>query len=127
MANTQASTRSSSRPRNRPTTTSVPAPQSRSESNDLRELLETHLLAMQALLEEHQRTLDRSMRTMEGMRADLIAELRALGDHGAPWVKALAETRALLYVALRELIVGNNEAGLSIRFTASPKAAPDHS
>jgi hypothetical protein len=128
MANTQASTRTSSRTRNRPTTKSVPIPQSRPESNELRDLLESYLLAMQALLEEHQRTLDRSARTMDSMRAELLAELRALGDHRAPWVKALAETRALLYVALREVIVDNNDAGVSIKFTAVPKAgAEDHS
>src|SRR3982750_3158119 len=99
MANTQASPRASSRPRNRPATTSVPLPETRSESNELRELLESYLLAMQALLEEHQRTLDRSARAMEDRRAELVAELRALADHRAPWVNALAETRALLYVA----------------------------
>jgi len=125
MANTQASTRDSSRPRNRPVTTSVPMPQSRSESNELRELLETHLRAMEALLEEHQRTLDRSLRTVDGAPGDVLAELRALGDHRAPWVKAIAETRALLFVALRELIVGNNEAGLSLRLVVAPIAGPD--
>ena len=110
MANPQASTRPSSRGRNRPTTTSVPIPQTRSETNELRELLETYLLAMQALLEEHQRTLDLRLREVAHLRAELLGELRALGDHSAPWVKALAETRALLYVALREVIVGENDA-----------------
>ena len=122
MANTQASTQASSRPRNRTTTQSVPVAETRSERNELRELLETHLLAMQALLEEHQRTLDRSLRTADGSRAEVLAELRALADHGAPWVKAVAETRALLYVALSEVIVGNNDAGVSIRFSAMPQA-----
>ena len=121
MANTQASTRTSSRPRNRPTTRSVPTPQSRTESNELRELLESYLRAMQALLEEHQRTLDWSARTTEGTRAELLAELRALGDHDAPWVNALAETRALLYVALREIILGNSDAAATIEFPAMPE------
>jgi hypothetical protein len=121
MANTQASTRASSRPRNRPTTQSAPSPQSRTESTELRDLLEGYLQAMQALLEEHQRTLDLRARTTDGMRAELIAELRALGDHGAPWVKALAETRALLYVALREVILGNTDAAATIKFAAMPE------
>jgi hypothetical protein len=124
MANPQASTRPSSRPRNRPTTTSVPIPQSRAETHELRELLETYLLAMQALLEEHQRTVDRSLRAIDGTRAEmrthLLPELRALGDHRAPWVKAITETRALLYVALRELVVGDAEAGATIRLPARP-------
>ncbi|HEV7558294.1 MAG TPA: hypothetical protein VGO00_22650, partial [Kofleriaceae bacterium] len=46
------------------------------------------------------------VRAVDGMRAELHAELRALGDGHAPWVRALDETRALLYVALEELIVG---------------------
>ena len=121
MANTQASTRASSRPRNRPITTSVPVPETRSEENELRELLETYLVAMEALLEEHQRTLDRSLRTAGKTRADIVAELRSLADHRAPWVKALAETRALLYVALQEIIVGGNDAGLSLTLVAAPK------
>ena len=99
----------------------APVPQTRSESSDLRELLETHLLAMQALLEEHQRTLDRSLRRASSTPAELLAELRSLGDHRAPWVKALAETRALLYVALQEIIVGDNDAGLSLTMVAMPE------
>ena len=121
MANTQASARSSSRTRNRLTTRSVSIPQSRAENNELRELLESYLLAMQALLEEHQRTLERSLQSASPMRAGLLAELRELADHRAPWVTAIAETRALLYVALREIIVGDNDAGLSIHLTAQPK------
>ncbi len=103
-------------------TQSVPVPETRSERNELRELLETHLSAMQALQEEHQRTLERSLRTADGSQAEILAELRALTDHNAPWVKAVAETRALLYVALREIIIGNNDAGVSIRFSAMPQA-----
>jgi len=121
MANTQASTRASSRPRNRPITTSVPVPETRTEENELREMLETYLVAMEALLEEHRRTLDRSLQAAGKTRADVVAELRSLADHRAPWVKALAETRALLYVALQELIVGDNDAGLSLTMVAAPK------
>jgi len=46
-------------------------------------------------------------------RAEAL-ELRAIGGPHAPWVHALAETRALLFVALRELIVGPHEAELSM-------------
>lgn len=101
-------------------TRSLSGSQTRSECNELRELLETHLAAMQALQEEHQRMLERSLRIADGSQAEILAELRALTDHNAPWVKAIAETRALLYVALREVIVGNNDAGVSIRFSAMP-------
>jgi len=106
-------------------TGAVPVPQTRSEHSELRELLETNLQAMQALLEEHQRTLDRSLRAADGSSPELLAELRALADHRAPWVQAAEETRALLFVALREIIVGNNDAGVSIRFSAMPLADAD--
>jgi hypothetical protein len=100
----------------------VPLPQSRPEASELRELLETHLSAMEALLDEHHRTLDRSLRGAAGtVRDELLAELRALGDHRAPWVQALAETRALLYVALREVIVGDDDAGVSMQLAAQPR------
>lgn len=122
MANTQASARSS-RPRTCPQTRSVPVPQTRPESNELRELLETHLSAMQALLDEHRRTMVRSLRALDGTRPELLAELRALADHRAPWVKALEETRALLYVALHEVIVGENDAGVSMHLSSQPRAA----
>jgi hypothetical protein len=126
MDNTQTSTQGSSRARNQAAAAAamaaVSVSQPRADSHDLRELLETHLLAMQALLEEHQRTLDRSLRRVDGAQAEIVAELRSLGDHGAPWVKALAETRALLFVALREVIVGDNDAGLSRTMVAMPRA-----
>jgi hypothetical protein len=128
MANTQASTRASSRSRNRHTTKAVPIPQTRAENNELRDLLEAYLLAMQALLEEHQRTLEQTLRSIEGARAEMrlhvLPELRALGDHRAPWVRAIAETRALLYVALREVIVGNNDAGVSMKLEVQPRRNP---
>ena len=126
MKNPQTTSRTP-RPRPRPTTKAVPIPETRVETQELRELLETHLLAMQALLEEQQRTLDLTLRTIDTVRADLQAELRALGDARAPWVTAMTEARALLFVALRELIVGDNDAGLSIHLKAQPKAeAADH-
>jgi hypothetical protein len=103
---------------------SVPLPASRPETHELRELLETHLCAMQALMEEQQRTMERTLRALDAERALLHAELRALADARAPWVKAMAETRALLFVALRELIVGNNDAGLSLHLVAQPRAEP---
>lgn len=73
---------------------------------DLRELLETNLVALHALLDEQRRALDITVRTINGLRGDL----RALSDARAPWVKALSETRALLYVALRETVVANEPA-----------------
>jgi len=121
MTNPQASAHASSRPRNRPPTRSVPIPQTRPEASELREMLEAYLLAMQALLDEHRRMLKRSLLAVDGPQPDLLAELRALGDHRAPWVSALAETRALLYVALREVIVGDNEAGVSMHLQAPPE------
>lgn len=84
------------------------------DRNELRTLLEANLAALHALLEEHQRSLDASLRAVDGLRAELRAELRALGDARAPWVKALGDTRALLYVALREIIVGD-EASETVR------------
>lgn len=117
MDNLQASTQTSSRPTNRTATVTatVPVPKTCAEASELRELLETHLRAMQALLEEHQRTMDRSLRALGGSRAELrtqlLPELRALADHRAPWVRALAETRALLFVALREVVVSGSVEG----------------
>ena len=127
MQNPQTTSRTPAprpRTRPRPTTTAVPIPVTRPETHELRELLETHLLAMQTLLEEQQRTLDLTLRAIDTARADLQSELRALGDARAPWVKAMTETRALLFVALRELIVGNNDAGVSLHLQAQPKDWP---
>lgn len=105
-------------------TSAVPAPQTRGESRALRELLEAHLSAMQALLEEHRRTLERGVRRAGGSdaeRAEVVAELRSLGDPRAPWVHAIAEARALLFVALQEIIVGDDDAGLSLTMLAMPQ------
>ena len=70
---------------------------------DLRDLLESNLVALHALLEQHQRVLDTTVRQIAGLRADV----RALTDQRAPWVKALSDTRALLYVALHEVVSQN--------------------
>jgi hypothetical protein len=91
----------------------VALPATRAESLALRDLLEANLTALQALHDEHRRTLEISLRTL-GASSDLRDELRAIRSDGAPWVKALAETRALLFVALRELIIGAHEAELSM-------------
>lgn len=105
MMNTQAARRR---------TTRHPIPTTRGETHELRDLLQSNLAALHALLEEHQRMLDAGLRAVDGIRAELRAEIRALGDARAPWVKALADTRALLYVALSEVIIGDNDAGLSM-------------
>jgi hypothetical protein len=55
----------------------------------IRELLEANLAAVRSVAEEQQRM------------------MRALGDARAAWARQLGETRALLFVALRELIVAN--------------------
>ncbi len=103
---------SSSRRHSRPQ--AVSRPQTRSESAELRDLLEENLAALEALYAEHQRTIVQSLRAVDSLRAELRAELRAFSDARAPWVQALAETRALLYIALQEVIVGDNGAGLSL-------------
>jgi hypothetical protein len=72
------------------------------QSNETRELLYTNLRALHAVMEEHAKALDATVRVVNQLRRDL----QALGSANAPWVAALQETRALLYVALREIIVG---------------------
>jgi hypothetical protein len=125
MNNTQATSgRSSSKshPRPRTVTRSVALPVTRSESLELRDLLEANLHALQALHEEHRRTIELTLRTLDGTSAEIRNELRAIRNTRAPWVKALTETRALLFVALRELIIGGNEAELSRHL---PQQEPD--
>jgi hypothetical protein len=95
----------------------IPPPPKNLGQLDLRQLLEANLQALHAILEEHQRTLDTNLRAVMGLRA----ELRDLADARAPWVKALAETRALLYVALREVIT-SNEAGDTVSWTRLSEA-----
>lgn len=117
MTNTQATAdRPSTRPRHprlRAATRPVALPGTRHELLELRDLLEANLKALQALQDEHRRMLDASLRAIDGMCGGLRAELRAIGDARAPWVRALAETRALLFVALREVVVGAHEAELA--------------
>ncbi|HSR96620.1 MAG TPA: hypothetical protein VLM79_06085 [Kofleriaceae bacterium] len=118
MNNTQATSDRSStrsrRPRPRTATRPVALPTSRRETLELRDLLEANLEALHALHGEHRRMLDISLQTLDGMCTGLRGELRAISNPRAPWVRALSETRALLFVALRELIVGGCEAELSM-------------
>jgi len=122
MNNSQLSTSNPARhPRPRTVTKSVALPQTRSETLELRDLLEANLHALQALHEEHRRMLDTTLRTVDSACTELRGDIRAIASARAPWVTALTETRALLYVALRELIVGADEAELSMHL---PAAAP---
>jgi hypothetical protein len=82
---------------------------------ELRDLLEANLHALRALHDEHQRMLRTSLASIEGICADLRNELRAISNARAPWVRAMSETRALLFVALRELVVGAHEAEVHAR------------
>ena len=130
MTNSQAApgrpSNSSRHPRPRTVTKSVALPKTRFETLELRDLLEANLRALHALHEEHRQMLELSLRTIDGACTELRTDLRALGNGRAPWVSALAETRALLFVALRELIVGAQEAELSMRMPAQEPADPHH-
>ncbi|MBC7975516.1 MAG: hypothetical protein H7138_11075 [Myxococcales bacterium] len=131
MNNSQATTAGSSpnlarHPRPRTVTKSVAQPQTRSETLELRDLLEANLHALDALHEEHRRMVDLTLRTVDGACAELRTDLRAMTSARAPWVRALAETRALLYVALRELIVGTQEAELSMHLPQQELQDPHH-
>jgi hypothetical protein len=114
---------SPSRPRPRAITRSVALPKARSEALELRDLLEANLQALRALQEEHRRMIELGLRSLDSA-SDLRRELRAIGGPHAPWVTALSETRALLFVALRELIVGANEAELSMHLPRQEPADP---
>ena len=118
MNNTQATTdRPSNRPRqprSRTPTRPVALPATRHDALELRDLLEANLQALHALHEEHRRMLDTSLQTLDGMCTGLRGELRAISNPRAPWVRAMSETRALLFVALREIIVGAHEVELSM-------------
>jgi hypothetical protein len=72
---------------------------------ELRELLESHLQALRTLQDEHRQMLEHSLRTLDASAAAVSRDLRAICSARAPWIAALSESRALLYVALRELIV----------------------
>jgi hypothetical protein len=127
MNNSQATAAGSSsnpvrHPRPRTVTKSVAQPQTRSETLELRDLLEANLHALDALHEEHRRMVDMTLRTIDGACTELRTDIRAIASARAPWVRALSETRALLYVALRELIVGAQEAELSMHL---PQQEPE--
>ena len=123
MTNPQAGSTSSRHPRPRTVTRPVAPPATRAESLELRDLLEANLQALHALHEEHRRMLELNLRTID-RASSLRRELRAIGGPQAPWVRALSETRALLFVALRELIVGAHEAELSRHLPQQEPADP---
>jgi hypothetical protein len=111
--------------RQRAVTRPVSLPATRGEALELRDLLEANLQALRALHDEHRRMLELNLRTIDSA-SDLRRELRAISSPRAPWVKALSETRALLFVALRELIVGGNQAELSMHLPAQAPAEAIH-
>lgn len=88
---------------------------------DLRDLLEANLRALHAVLDEQHRALDGALRAVAQLRSDL----RGLGSANAPWVAALQETRALLYVALREVIVGEAGDTISTQSMARPPSSAE--
>ncbi|HET9625644.1 MAG TPA: hypothetical protein VFP84_29970 [Kofleriaceae bacterium] len=104
----------------RPAPVAPAAPPSRREALELRDLLEANLQALRALHREHRQMIHASLRALDGEPRDLRDAVLAIGSRGAPWVQAMEQTRALLFVALRELIVGDNEAELSL---AMPRQA----
>jgi hypothetical protein len=118
------SSASSRHPRPRPASKPIALPQTRREIHELRDLLEANLQALKALHIEHRGMLEISLRTIDASATELRHELRAIGSANAPWVAALAESRALLFVALRELIVGDHEAELSMHLPQQ-EAEPD--
>ena len=130
MTNSQAtSDRPSTSPRQarrKTVTVSVALPSGRPETLELRDLLEANLTALRALHDEHERMLSTSLRAIDGVCSELRAELHAIGSARAPWVRAMSETRALLFVALRELIVGAHEAELSTHMPQQDPADPHH-
>ena len=106
--------------RPRSVTRPITLPATRAEALELRDLLEANLQALQALHDAPRRMLELNLRTVDSA-SELRRELRAIGSPRAPWVRALSETRALLFVALRELIIGPNQAELSMQL---PRQAP---
>jgi len=111
--------------RPRAVTRPISLPATRAEALELRDLLEANLQALRALHDEHRRMLELNLRTIDSA-SELRRELRAIGSPRAPWVRALSETRALLFVALRELIVGGNQAELSMQLSRQAPAEPQH-
>lgn len=86
----------------------------------MRDLLEANLQALRALLVEHRQMIHAGLGAVDAEHVHLRDALLAIGSRQAPWVHAMEETRALLFVALRELIIGEDEAELSM--TALPQA-----
>jgi len=113
-------------PRPRADEKPVTLPASRPETLELRDLLEANLHALRALHEEHQRMLKTSLQTIDGVCTELRSELRAIADMRAPWVRAMSETRALLFIALRELIVGAHEAERLLDMAQQEPEDPHH-
>lgn len=111
--------------RQRAVTRPISLPATRAEALELRDLLEANLQALRALHDEHRRMLELNLQTIDSA-SQLRRELRAIGSPRAPWVRALSETRALLFVALRELIVGANQAELSMQLPRQAPAEPPH-
>jgi hypothetical protein len=128
MTNTHSgadgSSASARHPRPRPVSRPIALPQTRPEMHELRDLLEANLQALKALHIEHRGMLELGLRTIDASCTELRHEVRAIGNASAPWVAALAESRALLFVALRELIVGDHEAELSMHLPQQD-AEPD--
>jgi len=116
---------SSRHPRPRTPTRPVALPASRADLLELRDLLEANLTALQTLHHEHRQMLAMSLRTIDGACSELRSELCAIASERAPWVAALSESRALLFVALRELIAGA-EAELTMRMPQQTPAEPAH-
>ena len=127
------SSSSAGHPRPRPPTRPVAVPATRAETLELRDLLEANLEALRILHREHRQMLAISLRTIDGARPGLCPALRdelrhalcAIADARAPWVQALSESRALLFVALRELIAGA-EAELTMPIPQQEPADPHH-
>lgn len=92
-----------------PATPGSSLPRAPTDLAELRELLEANLAALRSLHEEHQRAVRTSLQAIDGVCAELRSELHAVASVRAPWVRAMSETRALLFVALRELIAGEPE------------------
>lgn len=107
MNNTQATAGRTRPSRPRTATRPVALPATRAETLELRDLLEANLHALEAVQEEHRRMLELSLRSIDSVASELRGDLRAITSPRAPWVRAMAESRALLFVALRELIAGH--------------------
>lgn len=86
---------------------SAPASAS-ADASALRELLEANLQALHALHGEHRQMVHAVLRVIDADQTALRDALRAIASRRAPWVQAMEETRALLCVALRELIAADH-------------------